>query len=355
MKKSFVLLLLGCLCLPALRGQDRTSSLVGATETLVQLHLSAFFDNTEFRHSQLEMPQTMAGVHVAPGLGLRWNGTHTVMAGVDLLKEFGSERLVDYSDLMAYYRYEKDAILFTMGAFPREDVTGDYPRLFFSDSIRNYRPMITGFCWSYREEASYFKAWLDWSFRQTTQRHEAFFMGESFRLDLGTAYLQHFGYMYHFAGVKDPPAFDALHDNGLYLTSVGSDLTSWMNLGPIDKLDFSLGWVAGVEDARGTSDWVAHHALLAKQELAWWRLGLENNFYLGEGQMIFYEEHGNLLYWGDRLFRANLYNRTDLKVNFINSPAVNVRLLYSLHAAEGTVYHEQALYATVRLNAFKKR
>lgn len=355
MKRFSVLLLSGCLCLPFIQGQGVASILDRTPETLVQVHQSAFFNNTEFGHSQWEMPQTMAGVHVAPAVGLRWDSTHTVVVGVDLLKEFGSENLVDYSELVAYYRYEKGANRFTMGAFPREDVLDDYPRLFFSDSIRNYRPLMTGFCWEYRRGASYLKAWLDWTSRQTTQRHEAFFMGETFRLDLGPAYLQHYGYMYHFAGVMNPPAFDALHDNGLYLTSIGSDLTSWINLGPLDKLDLNVGWVAGLEDARGTTKWMAHHGMLAKLELDWWKVGLENSFYLGEGQMAFYNDHGNLLYWGDRLFRADSYNRTDFKINFITSPTVNVRLMYSFHAAEGTVYHEQALYATVRLNELTKR
>lgn len=345
MKRLSFLFVMVCLSLPVSQGQ----------ESFVQLHQSAFFDNTEFGHSRLEMPQTMAGVHVAPGFGVSWDKTHTVVMGLDLLKEFGSANLVDTADLIAYYRYKKGHFRFTMGAFPREDVVGDYPRLFFSDSIRNYRPLMTGFAWEYHLGRSYLKAWLDWTSRQTNRRNEAFFMGESFRLDFGQIYLQHFGYMYHFAGVMNPPAFEALHDNGLYLTSVGTDATTWANLRPLKRLDLSLGWVVGVEDARGVTDWMAHHALLARLELGWWNLGLENSFYLGEGQMAFYHDHGNLLYWGDRFFRADRYNRTDLKVHFVSTRSVDVRLLYSLHAVEGTLYHEQALYATVRLNLTNKK
>ena len=94
-----------------------------------QAGAQAFFDNEEYARSAVQSPQTMAGVHLAPQVGVSWQGRHRVFAGVDALKEFGTDRVIDRADLMAYYEFESPAFHFRMGAFPRRDVLGRYPGL----------------------------------------------------------------------------------------------------------------------------------------------------------------------------------------------------------------------------------
>jgi hypothetical protein len=87
--------------------------------------------------------------------------------------------------------------------------------------------------------------------------------------------------------------------------------------------------------------------------LAYKRVGIFNTLYLGDGQMAFYADHSNKLYWGDPIYRAGNYNRSDFYIGFIKTNRVKLNLTYSLHFAEGNMYHEQLLKLQVALDNFK--
>jgi hypothetical protein len=326
---------------------------VSAQQKVWKFNLNNFFDNTEFGHSELQMPQTMAGVHFAPEIGLSWDSTHRVFVGLDVMHEYGSNKAIDFYSPIAYYEFNSAPFRFYMGAFPRKLVLDNYPRIFFCDSINNYRPIMNGLCWEFSKKNSYIRAWLDWTSRQTRERHETFFMGESARLNLGCFYAQHFGYMFHYAGVIDPTVFDALHDNGLYVTSLGVDLSKQTGF---DKLEVNAGWAVGVEDGRGeNTGWLKHNALLSETKIEYRGLGLENSYYKGDGQMSFYNDHGMNLYWGDRIYRAREYDRADMFVRFFFSDVVQTKLMYTLHFVENMMYHEQSLYVSFNLDNLEKK
>jgi hypothetical protein len=326
---------------------------VSAQQKVWKLGVNNFFDNTEFGHSQYQIPQTMAGVHLVPEIGLSWDTVHRVFVGVDAMHEYGSNKTVDYINPIAYYEFNSAPFRFIMGAFPRKMVLDDYPQIFFTDSIKNYRPTMTGFCWEYAKGNSYFRAWLDWTSRQTNNRHEAFFMGESAHIAMGDFFLQHYGYMFHFAGMMIPVASDHLHDNGMYLTSLGVDLAKKTGF---DKLQTSLGWAVGLEDERDDNPtWLTHHALMSETKVEYRGLGIENSYYKGKGQMSFYDRHRMELYWGDRIYRASQYDRADLYIRFFHNDVVDTKLVYTLHFLEKQMYNEQSLYVTVDLNNLGKK
>ena len=52
-----------------------------AQQKVWRVGVNSFFNNTEFGHSELQMPQTMAGVHLAPEIGLSWDSIHRVFVG----------------------------------------------------------------------------------------------------------------------------------------------------------------------------------------------------------------------------------------------------------------------------------
>lgn len=342
--KRFLLIMIPCLCvfLP-----------ISAQQKVWKVGVNSFFDNTEFMHSKVQIPQTMAGVHLAPEIGLSWDTIHRIFVGVDAMHEYGSNKTIDYIDPIAYYEYNSAPFRFIMGAFPRKQILNDYPRIFFTDSINNYRPNINGICWEYAQGSSYIRAWLDWTSRQTRERHETFLIGESVRLNFGDFYAQHFGYMYHYAGLIDPLIPEALHDNGLYLTSLGVDLAKRTGF---DKLETNLGWAVGVEDARdGRSEWFINNALMVETKIEYRGLGLENSYYKGEGQMSFYNDHGMNLYWGDRVYRANEYDRADLYVNFFHTDVVKTKLMFTLHFVENQMYNEQSLYVSFNMSNLEKK
>ena len=318
-----------------------------------EARLYSFFDNTEFGHSSYQIPQTMAGVRFAPALGFRWDSVHSLTAGIDMLHEFGSDKFLGDIYPTAYYKYDRQPFLFMMGAFPRDFAVRDYPRFFFQDSIRYYRPNINGILVAYSNEKLQLKLWLDWTGRQSPELHETFFTGFSGKYSHGLFYISNYWYMFHFAGKMDPVVDEALHDNILIMASVGLDLSGKT---PFDILDINAGWVSGFDRARADmTGWFVQPGFLSEARIEYKHFGLFNTFYTGKGQMYYYNDHDNELYWGDPIYRARTYNRSDIYINFAENDLLNIRLIYSLHFTEHTIYHEQALKLSVNLNnGFKK-
>jgi len=315
-----------------------------------QVGLFSFFDNTEFGHSAVQIPQTMSGVLFLPEVGLCWDSIHHVNVGLDLLHEFGSARAIDYFYPTAYYEMDREPFRFYMGAFPRKYAVEKYPRIFFQDSISYYRPNINGIFWEFYKKQNYINVWLDWTSRQSQSMRETFFMGISGRYNLGILYAQHFGYMFHFAGKTNPIVNDALHDNVVFLTSLGLDFAKITNL---EKLEANAGWVVGMDRARADqTGWIIQQGLLMETKIEYKGIGIFNSFYRGRGQMNYYNDHNNDLYWGDPIYRAKTYNRSDIYVSFINNKVVSTKLIYSLHFVENTMYHEQSLKVTFNLNNY---
>ena len=322
-------------------------------ELLWKVGVHSFFDNKEFAGSSIDASGTMAGTHFAPQIGLSLEEKHRIYAGINLMHEFGSDKAIDFYDPIAYYEYDAKPFRFFMGAFPRTPLLNNYPRMFFQDSIRNYRPMVNGFFWELYNKNDYFNIWLDWTGRQSYTCREAFFMGWSGKYNYDVFYAQHVGYMYHFAASTNPHISEPVQDNGLLLTSLGIDFSKKAGF---EKLDATVGWSLGLEQDRGTGDgFQRHHGFLSEIKVEYKGLGLFNTFYKGEKLQMSYDRFGKSLYWGDTNYRSGQYNRLDGYIRFVKTNAVNIKFIYSLHFSEGDVFHGQALYATFNLDNLKKK
>lgn len=325
---------------------------VASQELLWKAGVHSFFDNTEFTGSKVQIPQTMAGVHLTPEIGVDWEKNHRIYAGVDLLHEWGGDKIFARYDPVIYYEYAGHPFHFYMGAIPREKLLKRYPRMFFQDSIRNYRPVINGFFWEYARKKNYINIWLDWTGRQSEKTNEAFFMGWSGRYTYQWFYFQHFGYMYHYAKKKEPVLQEPIHDNGLILTSFGLDFSSLL---PLETLEINGGWSIGLDRDRGVGEWATPQGFFSELKAEYRGLGLLNTLYLGDGQQIYYSDHGSNLYWGDPFYRLKRYNRTDLSIHFFQSRVVQLKFVCSFHLAERKMYNQQALYATFDLDNLPKK
>jgi hypothetical protein len=308
----------------------------------------SFFDNVEFGGSAVKVPQSMSGVMIAPEVGLRWDSIHRISVGVNLMHEFGSSTAIEKFYPTAYYDLCSGPFRFMMGAFPRDYVTNKYPRLFFQDSVYYYRPNREGMVLEFRKDRGYLNLWIDWTGRQSVNVNETFFTGISGRYNQGIFYARLFGYMYHFAGKRDPVIEEALHDNLLFHSSIGIDLSGKTVL---DRLDINGGWVAGLERARAdNTGWITMHGMLLETRIEFRGFGLFNTFYTGRGLMYYYGDHDTDLYWGDPAYRAKNYNRTDIYVSFFREQKITLELMWSLHFLESTMYHEQMLKVRININ-----
>jgi hypothetical protein len=316
-----------------------------------RIDLYNFFDNTEFGRSVFKAPQTMAGVVVSPEGGFVWDTVNKVNIGVSLLHEYGSPEAIGSFFPTAYYESNRGPVRFIMGAFPRSRTLENYPRLFFQDSISYYRPNINGLFTEYRKGENYINIWLDWTGRQSKTVNEQFFIGFSGRYKQGIFYFQHYGAMFHYAAKADPLIEEPLHDNLLFLSSVGIDLAGRTFF---NKLETNIGWAVRLERSRAeNSGWLKSNGFVMESRAEYKWIGLFNTFYSGSNMMHYYPELGNKLYWGDPVYRSRSSDRADIYISFLRKHTVNVNLTYSLTFMEHRVYHEQMLKVLVNLNSIK--
>ncbi|MCU0457363.1 MAG: hypothetical protein MUE74_13785 [Bacteroidales bacterium] len=307
--------------------------------------LFSFFDNLEFAGSEVKKSQTMAGVMAAPEIGLKWDSAHSIAGGVSIIHEFGSQDVFDKIYPIAYYQYNSLPFTFLMGAFPRTLAGENYPRMFFQDSVGYYRPNINGLFFQYHPRRGYVNAWLDWTGRQSETVREAFFIGICGRYWYRNLYASHHSYMFHYASRLDPVIHQPLHDNMLFLTSLGWDLSQSTSL---TKLDLNAGWVLSLERERtGNAGWISGNGILVELCAEYNFAGILNTLYIGKEMMSFYGEHGNRLYWGDPVYRAGNHDRLDMYIKFLRRERTDIRLTWSVHVMEGLVYNEQMLKVSI--------
>lgn len=310
-----------------------------------------FINNTEFGGSDVKKSQTMAGVNVIPQVGLEWDTIHSVNVGLSMLHEYGSPDVIDYISPIAYYKLSQKHLTFMMGAMPRASITGAYPRILFQDSVNFFRPYINGAFLEYRNEGNYINTWIDWAGRQSETVNEAFFIGVSGRYNRGMLYLQHYGYLFHYAEKLDPADRLPLHENAFSLLSIGADFSDRTFF---TRLEVNAGWLFSLERSRGETDWISMNGFYSEARAEYKWFGLLNSFYAGDELMYFYDTFGNDLYWGDPVYRASTHDRLEFYIKFLRTRTVDIELGYSFHFLESRVYHEQLLAVNINLNSRKK-
>ena len=309
-----------------------------------------FFDNTEFLNSSYAIPQTMAGVRFSPEIGWGIDSVHHLRVGIDVLKEYGSRHFQDGYTPTAYYLYDCKPFRFYMGAFPRGGLLDAFPKAFFQDSIRYYRPNLTGLLWWYQGKQFDAKVFLDWTGRQTRTDHEAFLTGGLLLYRPSVFFAEFQTYLFHYAGSGN---VRGVRENAMAHAAIGLDLTSLTRL---DTLSFRIGYLSGLDRNRNASlNWDLRNGLLAEAQVGYKNLGLKSSAYFGEGLMADYSSMGSTLYWGDPFYRGNFYNRTDLFYDFFESPFVFARLMFSQHFSENQCFFEQSLVVRIAFEQKSKK
>ena len=319
------------------------------------VELYSLFDNTEYAGCKYQDDQTMPGTVLTPELGMNIDGKHHLRAGASVIANWGDNDKIVRVSPVAYYEYNSAPIQFFMGAFPRRGSQTTLPRVMMQDSVLFYRPVVNGFLFKAGGERTFFDMWLDWTGLQSQTRRETFFVGWDGKYSHKILRLSHNGYMFHYAKMKDAPDGQYIHDNIMLVTKAGVDFADLSGLSHLNEFSLMAGWVFGLEDNRGETGWLPHNALLFDVCFDWRGLGVKNSFYYGKGQMNFYDKQSNNLYWGDPVYRANLYNRTDLFANVVNTSFVDVYIDLAFHTFEQGLYLEQCLTAKVDINNFGRK
>lgn len=313
-----------------------------------RLEFDYFFDNREYAPSSFIDPQTMNGIWLNPVGGVTWETSHTLYAGVNMLKIPGMKRGLDKVDLTLYYQYDTDRLLFRAGAFPRDEVLTNYSDFFFSDSVNNFVPLMQGLFWQMGSERSHLNAWMDWTGYATPEARESFFVGFSGRAAGGLFFGDFQSYLYHYAGTHPGNPAYGVSEQMQVMASLGMEQHGVNSL----RWLLSAGIFAGVERDRRAERSYNPVGFAARGEIEYWGIGTQNRLYVGDPRMRFYRSHGGDLYWGTPFLRGSSYLQSKWYIRLLETGSVAARLNSNLHLSEGEVMFQQTLTVTATLDPF---
>lgn len=308
------------------------------------------FDNREFYRSAFSRSMTIFGARLTPSVGLEIiqdDGTsHRIMAGIDVMKDFGASPISEsiaggetseterdlnnlslFKEITLYYKLEKELgntdMTIYAGIFPRKNMEGTYSQAFFSDSLKFYDNNLEGLLLKFRRPKAYFEVGCDWVGQYGDARRERFIVYSSGEgrvapiLSVGYS-----AYMYHFANSRQ---VQGLVDNILINPYGRFDLA---HLTGLQTFSFSLGYLQAFQHNRKQiGHYVFPGGVHLDMEVCKWNVSVRNMAYFGNDIMPYYNFHdaggikyGNQLYLGDPFYRvydnqkkgAGLYDRLEI-------------------------------------------
>lgn len=316
-----------------------------------QVGIDYFFDNTEYKKSSFIDSETMNGVWLNPAGSITWNETHSLNAGVNLLKIPGMDKMIDEAKAIIYYQYSTPNILFRAGSFPKDDLLNNYNNFFFKDSVNNFLPHMDGVYFRIGNNNNFLNAWFYRTGYATANSREHFFVGVSGRASRGIYFADFQSYMYHLSNTK--PATEG------YGVSENLQLQATLGLEYNDEEKFNgliaAGTLLGYErDRRFENQKYKPMGFVARADAEIMGIGTKNLLYIGDPRMRLSDSFGGDLYWGTQFLRAKTYLKNEWYIRLIESENVKVRFNCNLHFNEGYVMMQQALTVSASIDNLKK-
>ena len=318
------------------------------------LDIDGFFDNSE-GDDTYRTTTTYSGLHFAPQVSLASkDDRHKVVAGWHALLELGDKNGFTKGQPIAYYQYQSPELRFLFGSFARSMMHEQLPDYLICDSIRYYRPLITGFDFLYTTRKGYLEFFLDWTQRRTQLDREQFMAGLATRFQFGMFQLGADGYYYHYALEENGLEMGHhIHDNLVAHPYVGLDLSGKTFL---DSLCLRTGVLFQADRDRGDDVWHAPVGFLGELYAAWHRLSLRQTFYGGKRQQYFGNAGFGEYYWGDTYVQAPWYSRTDLSYDIFRNRYAKVSARLSFHFTDtGMNWHQMITLSYALGDRIKKR
>ena len=310
-----------------------------------------FFDNMEYKASPYADARTLQGIWLNALGGVTWDSTHTLVAGVNLLKMPGMHRAVDKSEVTLFYRFENDRVHFRAGAFPRREVLSNYSDFFFRDSVNQHMPLMQGLFWQLGKDDNFFNAWMDWTGYSHAEARESFFLGFSGKASRGIFFTDFQSTLFHLAGNYP--------NDGRYGVSevIQGILSAGLEYDPGNRFRgmVSAGLFAGVERDRKADKTYRPIGFTARFHAGYMGVGTDNNLYLGDPRMRLFPEYGGELYRGTPFLRGSHYLQSRWYVSLIDSDRSRLRLNCNLHLSGGELFFEQTLTLTVAVGNLMTR
>ena len=273
------------------------------------------FDNTEYSGSNLGASETLFGITLMPALRYEWGEKHSLSAGVNMQKMFGSARFLDDIDLVAYYQFRNENYGALAGLFRREKLIGRYSEAFFSNAWLVDNRVVQGLALQYTDKNGFAELVVDWNGMYSAERREQFrifFSGEGRFAKV--MYAGATASMHHYANRAD------------FRYNVVDDILINPYLGVAFKaffdFDIRLGYLQSLQQDRLTGGgWQTPYGTELFFRMSRWGVFISNNLYIGDDLMPLYNSvgkeglpYGADLYAGDPFYRTEniIYNRTGI-------------------------------------------
>jgi len=269
-----------------------------------------FFDNSE-GDDTYRTALTHSGIRLTPRLEVSSNNDeHHLVGGYAFYQEFGEGKMGKGHPEM-YYKYNGKKLRVLFGCFPRTLMHDQLTDYLVCDSIRYYRPEMSGFDFLYTTEKGHLEVFCDWTQLRSETEREQFMAGLTTRFRLG----RHFqlgieGYLYHYALKWNND------DHSIHEVITGHPFVGWLSddVAKGLQLDFRAGMLiqADRDRAEGEGTWHCPLGFVGDLGADWKRFSLHETFYAGKRQQYFGNDGFGKYYWGDTFLQSPWYSRTDL-------------------------------------------
>lgn len=296
--------------------------------------------------------RTLLQASIFPEIGLHFYGQNLRVGGYYIMNM--GEKLPKVGGLSLYYDTKYKNFSGYFGIFPRKHWIGSYPNLYYRKDFLMQNPMTNGMAFQYQSDEKDLQAEFifDWYGGNLQKRIDEFlastFIQKSFLSDnlfVGGSFL-----LYHtkndeilnpYNTTKDVWLLDRLYYNAYIGTDLAKQFMPYM-----DSMHLSIGVLGSVERKRRHSSGLDPFSNRAGLELAlkaqYKGFGIDNSLYYGQGQMQYFSEYGESLYWGLPFYQARFYDRAEMYWEHKNEYCT-ARFSFILHFTDTQVANTQML------------
>ena len=329
------------------------SALAQSEKLYLDVDFNFDFDNAEYSGSNIAPSETLFGISLAPALRFEWNEKHSLVAGVNMQKMFGSARFLDDVGLIAYYQFQNEKYGATAGLFRRDKLIGRYSEAFFSNVWLANNRLVQGLALQYKDKIGYAELVADWNGMYSMERREQFrilFSGEGRFAKV--MYAGASAEMHHYANRADF-RYNVV-DDIVINPYVGVNFKAFFDF------DIRLSYLQSLQrDRLVTGDWKAPFGGELFFRMSRWGVFISNNLYVGDDLMPLYNSvgkegtiYGTDLYAADPFYRTEngIYNRTGIgyEHNFWKE-RINVKAEFVLKTDGERVYNQQIISLGVNI------
>ena len=329
------------------------SALAQSEKLYLDTNFDFDFDNTEYSGSGLGASETLFGIALAPALRYEWNEKHSLSAGVNMQKMFGSVRFLDDIKLIAYYQFRNENYGAVAGLFRREKLIGRYSEAFFSNAWLANNRVVQGLALQYTDKIGYAELVADWNGMYSMECREQFrilFSGEGRFAKV--MYAGASAEMHHYANRADFQ-YNVV-DDIVVNPYLGVDFNAFFDF------DIRLGYLLSLQrDRIAGGGWQTPMGGELFFRMSRWGVSISNNIYVGKNTLPLYNSvgmegtiYGSDLYAADPFYgtTSGIYNRTGIgyERNFWQE-RIKVKAEMVLKTDGKRLYNQQIISLAVNL------